>query len=65
MLETLKRLCERLAAAQLDCESVMGTYSYARVSREFFVSRQGVNYHSYTRLYLVHVVLQEKERIPA
>ena len=34
MLDSLKRLCERLAAGHLDCESVMDTYAYAGVSRK-------------------------------
>lgn len=32
MLDSLKRHCERLAADHLDCENVMDTYSYAKVS---------------------------------
>ena len=32
MLDSLKRHCERLAASHLDCENVLDTYSYAKVS---------------------------------
>ncbi|KAJ7384423.1 Ankyrin repeat and BTB/POZ domain-containing protein 2 [Desmophyllum pertusum] len=37
MLESLKRHCERLAADHLDCENVVDTYVYARVSITSFV----------------------------
>lgn len=32
MLDSLKRHCERLAADHLDCENVVDTYAYAKVS---------------------------------
>lgn len=32
MLDSLKRNCERLAAGHLDCENVLDTYAYAKVS---------------------------------
>ena len=32
MLDSLKRHCERLAAGHLDCENVLDTYAYAKVS---------------------------------
>lgn len=32
MLDSLKRHCERLAAGHLDCENVVDTYVYAKVS---------------------------------
>ena len=32
MLDSLKRHCERLSAGHLDCENVVDTYVYAKVS---------------------------------
>ena len=37
MLDSLKRHCERLAAGNLDCENVVDTYVYAKVSMIYSV----------------------------
>ena len=59
MLDSLKRHCERLAAGHLDCENVVDTCAYAKVSKWRGLER-GVVWNMGRRRTFLHPSVSEK-----